>query len=125
MTAEVVIGPVGNAPQLAPVGEGEGVFDIGGGAGIESQLRRFMVPKPDVFLLDAKGQEPVFAEILPVLEPLKVGTGLAEELALHLLKLPGAEGKVAGGDLIAERLAHLADAEGELAAGGPLDIREV
>src|SRR5699024_6738523 len=44
---------------------------------------------------------------------------------LHLLKLPGAEGEVAGGDLIAEALADLADAEGELPAGGALDVVEV
>ena len=39
MAAQVVVGAVGNAPQLAPVGEREGVFDIGGGAAVESQLR--------------------------------------------------------------------------------------
>ena len=43
----------------------------------------------------------------------------------HLLKLPGAEGEVARGDLIAEGLAHLAHAEGQLPAGGALDVLEV
>ena len=33
MAAQVVVRAVGNAPQLAPFGEGEGVFDVGGGAG--------------------------------------------------------------------------------------------
>ena len=32
MTAEVKIGTVGNAPELAPIGERESVFNVGGGA---------------------------------------------------------------------------------------------
>ena len=54
-----------------------------------------------------------------------IRAGLAEELALHLLELAGAEGEVARGDLVAERLAHLAHAEGQLAAGGALDVGKV
>ena len=74
---------------------------------------------------DAEAQQPVLAVVLPVAEPLEVGAGLAEELALHLLELAGAEGEVARGDLVAEGLAHLADAEGQLAAGGALDVGKV
>ena len=65
------------------------------------------------------------AEVLPVLEPLQLGARLAEKLQLHLLKLPGAEDEVARGDLVAEGLADLAHAEGQLAAGGALDIDKV
>ena len=65
------------------------------------------------------------AELFPIGEPLQLGARLAEELQLHLLKLTGAEGEVARGDLIAEGLADLAYAEGQLPAGGPLDILEV
>ena len=36
---------------------------------------------------------------------------MTEELHLHLLELARAEGEVAGGDLVAEALAHLGDAE--------------
>ena len=39
-----------------------------------------------------------------------------DEALLHLLELAGAEGEVARGDLVAEGLAHLTDAEGQLAA---------
>ncbi len=63
------------------------------------------------------------AEVLPVGEPLQIGAGLAEELQLHLLELAGTEGEVARGDLVAEGLAHLADAEGQLPAGGALDVQ--
>ena len=65
------------------------------------------------------------AEVLPVGKPIQLRAGLAEKLQLHLLKLTGAEGEVTGGDLVAEALAHLADAEGQLPAGGPLDVLEV
>ena len=40
VAAQVVVGAVGNAPQLAPVGEREGILDIGGGAAVEGQLSR-------------------------------------------------------------------------------------
>ena len=122
MAAQVVVRAVSDTPQLAPVSEGEGVLNVGSGAGIEGQLRRLVVTQAQVFLLDAQGQQPLEAEILPIGEPLQIGAGLAEELALHLLELPGAEGEVAGGDLIAERFAHLAHAEGELFPGGALDV---
>ena len=52
----------------------------------------------------------------PVLVPLLVGAGLDEELHLHLLELAGAEDEVARRDLVAERLADLADAERRLLA---------
>ena len=125
MAAQVVVGAVGNAPQLAPVGEREGVLDVGGGAAVEGQLGGLVVAQAQIFFLDAKAQQPVLAVVLPVGEPLQVGVGLAEELALHLLKLAGTEGEVARGDLVAERLADLADTEGQLAAGRALDVRKV
>ena len=124
MAAQVVVGPVGDAPELAPA-EGEQVLDVGGGLGVERQFLLLVVPEPHVFFLHAQGEEPVLAVVLPVVEPVQVGVGLAEELALHLLELPGAEGEVAGGDLIAEGFADLADAEGQLLPGGALDGGEV
>ena len=125
MTGQVVVGAVCNAPQLAPVGEREGVLDVGGGAAVEGKLGRLVVAQAQVFLLNAEAQQPVLAVVLPVGKPLQIGVGLAEELALHLLKLTGAEGEVARRDLVAERLADLADAEGQLAAGRALDVRKV
>ena len=84
-----------------------------------------MVPQAQVLLLHAKADEPVVAVGPPILEPLQVRVRLAEELQLHLLKLPDAEDEVAGGNLVAEALAYLAHAEGELAACGALDSGEV
>ena len=125
MAGQVVVGAVCNAPQLAPVGEREGILDIGGGTAVEGQLCGLVVAQAQVLLLDAQAQQPVLAVVLPVSEPLQIGAGLAEELALHLLELTGAEGEVARGDLVAESLAHLADTKGQLAAGGALDVGKV
>src|SRR5690606_10507065 len=51
--------------------------------------------------------------------------GRDEELDLHLLELARAEDEVAGRDLVAERLADLADAERRLLARRRDDVREV
>src|SRR5699024_11993112 len=61
-----------------------------------------VVPQPEVLVLHPQAQQPLVAEIFPVGEPLQLRAGLAEELQFHLLKLPGAEGEVARGDLVAE-----------------------
>src|SRR5438094_320472 len=57
---------------------------------------------------------PAQALLAPVLEPRIVVTGPHEELELHLLELARAEEEVAGRDLVAEGLANLRDAEGNL-----------
>jgi hypothetical protein len=57
--------------------------------------------------------------------PLFVSAGLDEELHFHLLELAGTEDEVARGDLIAEGLADLADAEGRLLPCHLNDIGEV
>ena len=121
---QVIIGPVRDAPQLTPA-EGEQELDVRGRFGIEGKLFLIMVAKAGLLRLEAQGHQPVPAEILPVFEPLEVGVGLAEKLQLHLLELACAEGEVAGCDLIAEGLADLADPEGDLLAGGALDILEI
>ena len=52
MTAEVVICAVCYAPKLTPVGEREGIFDIGGCTGVECKLCRLVVTQTQVLLLD-------------------------------------------------------------------------
>ena len=124
MLGQVIVGAVRHAPQLAPA-EGEQELKVRGGLGIEAQLLGVVVPQAQVLVLQTDGKQPVVAEGPPILEPLQVGAGLAEELQLHLLKLPDPEDEVAGGNLVAERLADLAHAEGQLAAGGALGVDEV
>ena len=121
---QVVVGAVRHAPQLAPA-EGEQELEVRGGLGVEAQLLGVVVTQPQVLVLQADAQQPVVAEGAPVVEPLQIGAGLAEELQLHLLELPDAEDEVARGDLVAEGLTDLAHAEGQLAAGGALGVDEV
>ena len=121
---QVVIRAVGDAPQLAPA-EGEQELEVRRGLGVEAQLLGVVVAQAEVFVLQADTEQPVMAERAPVVEPLEVGAGLAEELQLHLLELAHAEDEVAGGNLVAEGLTDLAHAEGQLAAGGALGVDEV
>ena len=92
MTGQVVVGAVCNAPQLAPVGEREGILDISGGTAVEGQLCGLVVAQAQMLLLDAQAQQPVLAVILPVANQSR-SCRAAEELALHLLELTGAEGE--------------------------------
>ena len=124
MRAQVEVGAVGDAPQLAPA-EGEQKLEIRGRLGVVGQLFRLVVAQAQVLLAHVQADQPVAAEGAPVCKPVEVGAGLAEELQLHLLKLAGAESEVSGRDLVAEALADLRDAEGDFAAGGALDILEV
>ena len=62
----------------------------------------FMVAQAQVFVGHAQIKQPFVAEVLPVLEPFKVGVRFAEEFQLHLLKFAGTEGKVSGSDLVTE-----------------------
>ena len=64
MAAQVVVGAVGDAPQLAPIGKREGVLDVGGGAAVEGQLCRLVVTQAQVLLLDAEAQQPVLAIVI-------------------------------------------------------------
>ena len=121
---EVVVSTVRDAPKLAPA-KREQELDVGGSLRVEAKLLGSMVAKTHLVLLDAEGKEPVAAERAPVLEPLKVGAGLAEELKLHLFELAGTEREVAGRDLVAEALADLADTEGNLLAARALNVFEV
>ena len=55
MLFQVVIGPVGYAPQLAPT-EREQKFKVGGRFGIESEFLFFVIPKAKVLALYAQTQ---------------------------------------------------------------------
>src|SRR5579863_2985002 len=84
-----------------------------------------MLVLPQVLLADAEVGVPGQAGIDPVLVPVLVGARLDEELHLHLLELAGPEDEVARGDLVAERLANLPDAERDLLPRGLEHVAEV
>ncbi len=125
--AEVVVGAVGDTLQLAPLvaAELEAVLDVSGALGVVGELLLRVLVPPHVLLAQAETGVPVPALPHPVLLPLLVLARLDEELHLHLLELTGAEDEVAGRDLVAERLAHLGDAERRLAARSGLHLGEV
>ena len=84
-----------------------------------------MVTKTEVFRADVQAVKPISAKASPVFKPLKVGTRLAEELKLHLLKFTNTENELARCDFVSERLTDLCNAEGHLFSCCSLDISEV
>ena len=84
-----------------------------------------MVAQAQAVLFDAQRKQPLLAERTPVVEPLQVLAGLAEEFQLHLLKFADTEDEVAGGDFVAEGFANLRDARRKLLARGAHDVGEV
>ena len=102
---EVVVCSVCNAPKLAPT-EGEEELKVGGCLGIEAKLLGRVVAESKIFVLHAKVKKPLVTEVFPIIEPLKVGAGLAEELKLHLLKLSCTESEITGSDLVSEALTY-------------------
>src|SRR5262249_34853331 len=110
---QVEVGAVRDALELGPA-EREFIFDVGAALRVVRELVGRVLAKAQVLGLDAEAQVPLEALLLPVLVPLQVLAGLDEELHLHLLELARAEEEVARRDLVAERLAGLRDAEGQL-----------
>ncbi|MBG9885300.1 hypothetical protein ABE10_01595, partial [Bacillus toyonensis] len=127
MAAEVVVGTVGDAHELAPLlaGEAEAVLHVDRSCGVVRTVLLRHVDALHVLRVDAQIDEPVPARLDPVLEPLLRLGGRGEELDLHLLELAGAEDEIARGDLVAEGLADLADAERRLLAARREHVGEV
>ena len=125
--AQIVIGTVGDAFELAPVGtlEAELVFDVHGALGVVGELLLRVLVVAQVLRLDAEVDVPAGAGVDPVLVPFLIGAGRDEELHLHLLELTGAEDEVARGDLVTEGLTHVGDAERRLGTGGGHHVLEV
>ena len=98
-------------------------LDVCGGIGVVSQL--LVVVETIVLGAHAKSLVPLEAILLPVLEPLHLRAGLAEELHLHLLKLTHTEYELASHYLVAESLSYLCDTEGQLHAAGLLHVEVV
>ncbi len=124
---QVKILTVGDAFQFLPVAgaEGEFIFDIDAGLGIVGQLVFFVFAEAEIVFIHPQIQIPVEAELFPVMVPLLVGAGLAEELDLGLFELAGAEDKGLGGHFIAEALADLGDTERHLDAGAVQHVAEI
>src|SRR5271155_76928 len=115
MLIEVVTATLGNAFELAP-SERVVVLEVGGAARIMRQLFLGVLMEAQVLALGAELQKPVAAMLDPVVEPpgLFGLIRLDEVLHFHLFELAGAKDKILRRDFVAERLAHLRDAERQL-----------
>src|SRR5699024_9999342 len=92
---------------------------------VEGKLLFVVVAVAYFIVFQTERRQPVQAEALPVVEPLKVCIRLAEELKLHLLKLSCTERKVTRCDLVAEGFSDLSDTERKLLSGCTLYVLEV
>ena len=115
MPREVPVAPVVDALDLLPA-KGEAELDVHGLLGVVRKLILGMGPRAQVLRAQAELRVEAQAFLEPVREPLLPLRGMAEELELGLLELPGAEREVARVDLVAEGLADLRDPEGDLLA---------
>ena len=121
---EVEVAAVGDPLQLRPA-DREQVLDVARGRGVVGELVGVVGTDTQVFGPDAELGVPALALLDPGPVPT-LGVGRRhEELHLHLLELAGAEDEVAGGDLVAEGLADLGDAERRLLAGEAEHVLEV
>ncbi|OEI70008.1 putative transcriptional regulator [Curtobacterium sp. ER1/6] len=127
VVVQVEVGAVRDAHELAPLRalEAEAVLDVGGRVGVVGPLAVRHVEAAEVLRVDAEVGEERDRVGDPLLVVLPHRRRRHEVLDLHLFELARAEDEVAGRDLVAERLAHLADAERRLHATGGDDLREV
>ena len=124
MLGQVIIGSVRDTPQLAPA-KREQELKVCSRLAVEAQLFRRMVSCTHLFVFHAEALQPVDAEASPVLEPVKIGARLAEELQLHLLELTGTEGEVTRCNLVTERFTDLTDSKWDFLSGSSLYIFKV
>ena len=103
--------------------EWEVEFDVGGCISIVSQF--LMVVKTIVLRAHSEVYVPFHTVLLPFLEPFEFGTGLDEELHLHLLEFPHTEDELTSHDLVSECLAYLCDTERNLHTTGFLYVKIV
>ena len=124
MGLQVEIRPVGDALELSPA-PGEGKLDVGRPGRIMRQFFFAVMAKPQHVTGYPKAHVPLEALIAPILEPPLGIVGRDVVLELHLLELPRAENKVAGSDLVAERLADLSGAKRRLQVLGLKDVGKI
>ena len=113
---QVEVGAVGDALELVPA-PGEEELDVGRGRRVVRQLVGIVVAQPQLVVRGCRGPG-TSATARRASTRTTVGlVGRDEVLHLHLLELAGPEDEVLRGDLVAERLTHLGDAERWLLAG--------
>ena len=99
--AQIVVCSVSNSPQLSP-SKREQKFYVCGCFTVEAQFFRTVVTIADFFIFESQRTQPVQAEILPVIEPVKICSRLTEKFQFHLFKFSRTECKVTRCDLVTE-----------------------
>ncbi len=84
-----------------------------------------MITQTQIFLCHSKRIQPIFTEVLPIFEPIKICIRFAEKLTLHLLKFTSPERKITRCNFIAKAFTDLADTKRQFPAGGTLHILEI
>ena len=130
MRAQVEIGSMRNAFQLAVAGSGERepILDVTGtGAflGIVGKFIAVVLAQLQVGAGEADRLPPAEAPVTPPRVPRGGLAWMNEELNLHLFKFPAAEREIARRHFVAERLTNLRNAERNLHACGVHDILEI
>ena len=134
MNVEFALGPgVGTQIEVGAIGDTfefleavrELIHHIEGGLRVVGQLLLRHVVQLQAVALDSLRFPPVEPLFHPALMPFFVGTRLHEELEFHLLEFADPEDEIARGDLIAESLADLGDAERQPRGRGVHHIAEI
>ena len=125
VTLQIVVGSVGNTEDFSPTEIWEVIFDVSRGFGVESKLGWLVIAEAKVFGFRSEALDEFEAVILPVSEPFKVSSWLAEELHFHLIELTDTESEVPWGDFVTEALTSLANTEWKLLSLGTLNVLEV
>src|SRR5712664_2712201 len=114
---QIEVGAVVDPLELLPA-EREFILDVVRLPGVMCELVLVVLMPAQLVGTDAESFDPFHPLPAPEFEPLVLAAGLHEELHLHLLEFARPENKVAGRDLVAERLPDLRDAKGNLLPRG-------
>ena len=125
MGAQVEVRPAGYALQFLVAERGVTVHQVVGLLGIVGEILPRHVEDTDGVAAHTDVFPPGEPVLQPPVLPLVLRAGMDEELDLQHVEFPYAEQEVAGIDLVAEPLAHLGDAEGQLARRGGQHVVEI
>src|SRR5439155_25244432 len=126
MLPQIVIATMCDSLQLLwLIGKRKQIFNVRGADGVMGALFRGLLARPELLRLDPQLAVPADANVPPILVPLRRFVRMAEELDLHLLELPAAEGVIARVDLVAEGLASLSNSERQFEPSAVEDVVEV
>src|SRR5882724_12914549 len=121
MRLEIKVGAISNAHQFVPLPfivfalREEAILNVDRAFCVMREFFLWLLVKPQVRLRDADILKPLIARVNPLLMCRFVFAWFDEIFHLHLLELARAKDEIARRYFVAKRLAHLRDAERQLA----------